>query len=510
MAPTYQNKIKSLDELRDLGTDLRAAGKKLVLCHGVFDLLHLGHIRHLQEASEMGDVLVVTLTQDKFVNKGPNRPAFSEDLRAEAIAALDCVDHVAINKWATSVETIRLLKPRIYAKGPDYRDPGKDITGKIGEETEAVVSVGGKIRFTDDIIFSSSNLINRLLPSFDERTNRYLAAFRDRYSPMAVTEEIERLKDLRIVVVGESIIDEYVYCDPLGKSGKESMLVMKHVAADRYAGGAAAIANHLGEFCNSIRFITYFGKEPEKESFFRKRLKKNVDPLVVYKSGSPTIVKRRFVDKYSFSKLLGVYEIDDEPLNHEEEDLFCDLLKRHLPECDLVVVADYGHGLIGEKGARILEHHGPFVSINTQINAANIGFHAISKYTRADHICIHEGELRLDQRNKSGDLEDLTLNLSKRMNCPSIMVTRGKSGSILYDREYGFHECPAFAKEIVDRVGAGDAVLALTAAMACRKVPPDIMNFVANMIGAQAVAIRGNERSIDRVSLLKGIVSLLK
>ena len=173
-------------------------------------------------------------------------------------------------------------------------------------------------------------------------------------------------------------------------------------------------------------------------------------------------------------------------------------------------VADYGHGLISHKAVRILERDVPFVAINTQINAANIGFHAISKYAHADHICIHEGELRLDQRNKSEDLKNLTLNLSKRMNCPSIMVTRGKNGSLLYRRGAGFHECPAFAMEVVDRVGAGDAILALTSAMAYQNVPPEIMNFVANMIGAEAVTIRGNERSVDRIKLLKGITALLK
>ena len=506
----FNDKIKSFDNLAHHLTAMRAEGKKVVLCHGVFDLLHIGHIRHLQEASRFGDVLVVTLTEDKFVNKGPNRPAFAQNLRAEAIAALDCVSYVAINRWPTSVQTIKLLRPSVYAKGPDYKDSSKDVTGKIREEMDAVLSVGGKICFTDDITFSSSNLLNRLMPSLDEKTNRYLEIFRDNFSPEQVTEHVDELKDLRIVVVGETIIDEYVYCDPLGKSGKESMLVMKYVARDRYAGGAAAIANHLGEFCDKVSLITYLGGKRRQEGFVQERLKDNVEPVIVHKSGSPTIVKRRFVDKYSFSKLLGVYEINDEPLSGEEDRLFGEMLESHLPECDLVVVADYGHGLISSKAIQILETQSPFLSINTQINAVNIGFHAISKYSRADHICIHEGEIRLDQRSKKGTLKNLILNLSRRMNCPSVMVTRGKNGSMLYHEGKGFYECPSFAMNVVDRVGAGDAVLALTSAMAYKKVPPEVINFAANMIGAEAVKIRGNERSIDRISLLKGITAVLK
>ena len=130
------------------------------------------------------------------------------------------MDYVSVNKWTTAVETIKSLKPSVYTKGPDYKDAGQDLTGKIREEADAVLSVGGKVCFTDDITFSSSNLINRLMPSFGEKANRFLEGIRKNFTPEAVTEHIDALKNLRIVVVGEMIIDEYVYCDPLGKSEK--------------------------------------------------------------------------------------------------------------------------------------------------------------------------------------------------------------------------------------------------------------------------------------------------
>src|SRR5437868_1651762 len=103
-------KILPITELATrLGRE-RAAGRRIALCHGVFDLLHIGHILHFERARPMADVLVVTVTPDRFVNKGPSRPAFPERLRAQAIAALGCVDLVAINEWPTAVETIGLLK----------------------------------------------------------------------------------------------------------------------------------------------------------------------------------------------------------------------------------------------------------------------------------------------------------------------------------------------------------------------------------------------------------------
>src|SRR5436853_363146 len=118
------NKIRRIDDLARVTAAMQAQGKKIVHCHGVFDLLHIGHIKHLEAARHLGDALVVTLTPDRFVNKGPHRPAFPERLRAEALASLACVDFVGINEWPTAVETIRKLRPDFYVKG-GVREGGK-------------------------------------------------------------------------------------------------------------------------------------------------------------------------------------------------------------------------------------------------------------------------------------------------------------------------------------------------------------------------------------------------
>ncbi|MCX5750080.1 MAG: adenylyltransferase/cytidyltransferase family protein, partial [Candidatus Saganbacteria bacterium] len=144
-------KIKTIRELKEIVAKLKKQGKKIVHCHGVFDLVHPGHIRHLASAKKEGDVLIVTVTEDKYVKKGPGRPIFNENLRAETLAAVENVDFVAINRYPTAVEAIKILKPDIYVKGQEYAKKEKDVTGKISEEEEAVKAVGGKIAFTYDI-----------------------------------------------------------------------------------------------------------------------------------------------------------------------------------------------------------------------------------------------------------------------------------------------------------------------------------------------------------------------
>ena len=151
-----------------------------------------------------------------------------------------------------------------------------------------------------------------------------------------------------------------------------------------------------------------------------------------------------------------------------------------------------------------------FLAVNTQINAANIGYHTISRYPCADLICTNDNEVRLDARKRVGPLEPMVAEISRRMRCPNLMVTRSKSGAMFYRQGKGYFSCPAFAGNVVDRVGSGDAVLAMTAIATAADVPAALIPFLANVIGAQAVQIMGNRRAVDRAATLKFIDSLLK
>ncbi len=153
-------KILKIDGLENKIKVLKAKGKKIVHCHGCFDLMHPGHIKYFQAAKKMGDLLVVTVTPDAYVDKGPGRPVFNENLRAESIAALECVDYVAVNEWPTAEETLRLLKPDIYVKGQEF-EGFIDKTGKIQKELKVIQEIGSEIKFTHEIVFSSTGLINK-------------------------------------------------------------------------------------------------------------------------------------------------------------------------------------------------------------------------------------------------------------------------------------------------------------------------------------------------------------
>ncbi len=153
-------KIVDIEDLAVTIIKLKSAGKKIIQCHGCFDLMHPGHIKHFQEARQMGDILVVTITQDRYIDKGPGRPAFSQQLRAESIAALECVSYVSLNKWPTAENTLRLLKPDIYVKGQEF-EKLEDKTGKIQKEYIVIKEIGAELKFTHEIVFSSTELLDK-------------------------------------------------------------------------------------------------------------------------------------------------------------------------------------------------------------------------------------------------------------------------------------------------------------------------------------------------------------
>lgn len=504
------NKIFELDSLAEYLKKEKANGKRIVLCHGVFDLLHLGHIRHFKEAKSSGDLLVVTITPDEYVNRGPARPAFHEEHRAEAVAAIEAVDFVAINKWPTAVETIKALKPDFYVKGPDYKDKNNDLTGNISIEEEAIKAVDGQIRYTSDITFSSTKLLNQYFPLYTDEQKAFIERLKDKYDLNDISQYFENMKKLNVLLVGEVILDEYVYCNTLAKAGKDPILTLQRLSSEMYPGGILAIGNHLSDFCKSVKILSYLGQEKTNEDFVKKNIKQNVKIDFIQKSGSPTIVKRRYIDSDKRTKIVGVYDINDELINESEEESFCSKLDKNLPQYDLVIVADYGHGLITPRAIELLTKKSQFLAVNTQLNSANIGFHTISRYEKANYVCMHEGELRHDFRCRNRSIKELAMDLYTRIKSDIIIVTQGARGALSYNDKEGFVHSPAFASKVIDKIGAGDALFGITSLCFAVGMPAFLTVLIGNLAAADIVASIGNSKSISKVQLLKAIDSLLK
>jgi len=186
------------------------------------------------------------------------------------------------------------------------------------------------------------------------------------------------------------------------------------------------------------------------------------------------------------------------------------MVRKHLPHCDLVIVADYGHGTLSRNMIDILTKEAPYLAVNTQSNAGNRGFNTISKYSKADFVSLAEHEIRLETREVSGRLFPIMAELAHNMFCRYFVVTRGKKGCILTDKQGGLYQVPSFAQKVVDRVGAGDAFFVMTSLYSVLGVPGEILGFIGNVAGSLAVEIMGNKKSIDKPSVTEYINSLFQ
>jgi rfaE bifunctional protein nucleotidyltransferase chain/domain len=510
-ATDARGKVLALAELAGRADAARAEGRTVVLCHGVFDLLHMGHVRHFEAARREGDVLMVTVTADRHVNKGPGRPIFPEHMRAEMLAALGCIDFVAINDQPTAEGPLRLIKPNVYVKGSDYENPEEDVTGGIAREREAVEEHGGRLTFTKDITFSSSALINRYLDVYDPPLRDYLEKFRASNSLDQLLELIERARPLRVLLVGDTIIDEYEYVEGLGKASKENIVATRSKGKEMFAGGIIAAANHVAGFCAEVEVVTSFGALDDLGDFAESHVKSNVHVSAFRRPGVPTTRKTRFVEPNYMRKLFEVYSFDDTPPDAESEGKLNDLIVARARGFDLVVVADFGHGLIAPGTIRLLREQSRFLAVNAQTNAGNQGFNLITKYTGADYVCIDGGEARLAVSDKFGDLAEIAgKTLPERLGCQRLVITGGIHGCVVYDAKTGTSRIPAFTRTVVDTVGAGDAFLAITAPLVALGGDMERIGFIGNAAGALKVGIVGHRASIERVPLVKYLTTLMK
>ena len=193
--------------------------------------------------------MLVSVTDEKYIDKSPGRPLFTNSQRLEAIASLSCVDFVTINKNKTAINLIEKIKPNFYCKGSDYQNFEKDLTGQINNEKKAVLKNKGKFIIIKEDLHSSTNIINKYLNNYSENIKKNLNNLRKKFkNNFQIEMELNKIKNKKVLVIGESIIDEYTFCKAIGKSGKEPVLNFKKIFSEKYLGGSLAVANHLSSF----------------------------------------------------------------------------------------------------------------------------------------------------------------------------------------------------------------------------------------------------------------------
>ena len=497
---------KKIIEINQLKEKLIKKKAKITLAHGVFDLFHIGHLKHLKEAKKYGTLLIVSLTRDKNVMKGPDRPYYDEKLRAEMIATLEFVDYVTFSNSKSALDIIKKIKPDYYVKGKDYSNPKQDVTGKIKRETAELKKHGGKIRFTDEITYSSSALLKNYFDIYNDAQINYFNKKKYQDYKTKIHSIINKAINLNVLCIGESIIDEYIYVKSLGKTPKENLISYNHVNSEIFPGGILASALHISNYCKKVEVLSVAGTD-----FFEKKhqifLKKNIKYNLI-KSNKKNLRKSRFIDNDFFNKVFACYEVNDKFKNNQLENKIISKLKK-IKSYDVVIILDYGHGFFTKKIIQYIEKNAKFIALNTQTNSANLGYNLVTKYKKANLVCIDEPEARLAVSDKESNLKIVAKKIFNSFHkIENLIITRGKNGSFAFNKKSNSFT-PVFSKNIVDTMGAGDAFISISALAAKVEKDIELVSFIGNAMGSLHTNTIGNKKSVSKVELIKFIDTLL-
>ena len=501
MSPSPYRKLVRLERLAEVAAEHRAAGRRVVLCHGCFDIVHPGHVRYLQWAAGVGDALVVSLTGDDGIEKQDGtRPHIPQELRAENLAALECVDHVVIVEDPTALPVIEALRPDVYVKGKEYEHV--QHAGFVREK-EAVEAHGGRVMFSSgDVVFSSSDIITDLPPTragdvgFDEADR--LAACCTRWGidrPWLRQTLGEGFAGKRVAVVGDSVCDRYVFCEQADVAAEAPVLSVRPVREQSFLGAAAIIAAHLRALGATPHLLTTTGSPDEDEA--SRQLLASLDRAGIAVTAYPThralpVKQRYLVDD---QKVLKVNRADTRPLDSATQKQVLGVLHGLRTELDAVIFTDFGYGTVT---AALLEQALPMLRPHVGTIAGDVsGAHrTLLAYHRADLLTPTERELRAVAADFEGSLPSIAGRVMSKLRVPNLIVTMGKRGAVLFRPretvEAAWFESrlrsdyiPALAGRVDDPVGAGDAMLAAaTLALAAGATLPQ-----AGYLGSAAAAV---------------------
>ena len=500
----------NLENIAKISKKLKLKGKKIGLCHGVFDVIHAGHLSHFEEVRKKCDYLFVTVTEDKFVNKGPNRPVNNHYFRAKVLESLRQVDYVGINFSPDALESIRQIKPHFYFKGKDYRGK-KDLTERLYKEINELKKINSKIIYTDSPLQSSTEIINKSFSYvLDSKLTKYLESKNKKEILKQSIESLKKIENKKVLIIGDAIIDQYDFVQPLNKPIKESILATRYLKTDIFLGGVFAAAINLSQFNNNVSICTLMGNDKDIKAPIKK-FQKKIRSRIFFEKEKVTTRKRRFVENAYNRKISEIYFMDDNLLSDQNKKRVLDYLKKETNKFDVIILIDYGHGFIDQDIYNVLKKRAKFLAINCQTNSANLGFNLITKYPFSDFICIDEPELRLAASDNNSEIDEIvTKQISKKIKCKNITITRGRNGSFSYLNSNILKTPALISDKVIDTIGAGDVFLVIASLLYSVKADQQVTNIIGNIAGALKVDILGHSKSISKSNFYAILNHILK
>lgn len=468
--------------------------EKIVLCHGVFDVVHPGHIRHLLYAKSLGDVLVVSITADKYVNKGENRPHIPEQLRAISLASMMIVDYVIINNSPTVLNILEDLEPDVFAKGFEYSS--NSMPKPTQAELNVVRNYGGKMLFTPgDIVYSSTKILSLQKPSIKYEL---LSQLMDRFgiTKANIFDTLAKLPSLSVLVVGDTIVDEIVNVNVIGGPTKTPNLSVRKLDSHFYLGGAAIVASHLAQIGANVQFCTLISDDFAGIFAKNKLRDQEIEVHLVTDSGRPTTTKS--VISCDSQRLIKIDSVDNRPIEDSQVSKISKVIEEFTG--DLVIFSDFRHGIfnaqtIGLFTSKVKKNI--FKVADSQL-ASRWG--NITDFKEMDLVTPNEKEARFSIGDQDSSLGSLIGRLALECRARNVILKLGSRGTLNMFVEEGvpLHDAQSYSIEsfvdnLIDPVGAGDALLAYAALTLVQSNSLPMASIIGSVAAACACEQEGNQ-----------------
>lgn len=455
---SFANKIKTIEEVKKIIGEYPRP-KKIVMCYGTFDIVHPGHIRQLIYAKSKGDILIVNIVVDKYVTNRPVGPYVPQELRAFNLAAFEIVDYVVIDPNPSPAENILRLKPDFFVKGFEHSLNG--MSPRTREETEALSTYGGKIIFSPgDIAYSTNSILSMQKPnlSIDQLLTLMSA---EGVTFEMIQNAIDKFENLQVHVIGDLIVDKYSKCSILGPAQKSPAFSVRLDNTDIYIGGAGIVAKHLKALGVDVTFTTVVGNDEAGRLAVKELTSEGVKVNALIDPSKPTTTKERFLTDRG-QLVLQVDRVDNSRISDELTEKMCQLVENTPTQA--VVCSDFRHGIFNNETISKLTWAIPPGCIKVADSQVSNRWGNILDFSGFDLITPNEREARFALGDQDTTIRPLAQLLYNKARCRYLILKLGENGIMTYRsrgmevREYFYID--SFVENLVDPIGAGDALLA--------------------------------------------------
>lgn len=461
---------KIIKLFKDTNIEIQSS-KNNALCYGHFNVIHPGHIRFLQHAKTLADKLIIAIMGDKYIHEEQRKKIFVEIDRAEGIASLQIVDTVYILSEISLAELILKSKPSVLVLGKEFE---KSNRKDIQEAIQAMESISGKIHFhAGDVHYASSEFLHGSQQEIEEERRHlfFQACKRHEISSASLVNRIQKFVNTKILVIGDTIVDQYVACDAIGMSAEAPVLVVKEIESREFVGGAGIVASHVKALGAECKFLSVVGMDENAEVVKKDLESRNIQVHLLKDESRPTTFKIRYMVQNQ--KLFRVSRMKEHTLPQNIEDELIQKLWELSDNIDGILVCDFVYGVITP---RIVEE---LQKISKQKNLLLFGdlqcssqVGNIAKFENFNLLCPTEREARIALSNQQDGIEWIANTLIDKTKTKNLLIKLGSEGFIAYGNESSDNfvnreHFPALISNPVDVAGAGDSLLSALSVSMC-------------------------------------------